>query len=145
MTKTFTLIEAQVLLPVLESLLKRAQEQAGRAQQLEIEMAQLSQRIYLSGGMHVDVVAAARRRGERDKTGQQAKDTLAEIEEIGVRVQDLEEGLLDFPCQVEGELVLLCWRLGEAAITHWHAEDEGAEGRKPVDGRFGKGERERLN
>jgi hypothetical protein len=93
----------------------------------------------------VNVVSAARRRGERDKAAQQAKSTLAEIDEIGVRVQDLEEGLLDFPCQVEGNVVLLCWKLGEPAITHWHEAEDGAEERKLLDARFGKGERERPN
>ena len=145
MTRTFTVSEAQTLLPVLEALLVRAREQGMRANTLNYEMQELSQRIHLAGGMHVDVVAAARRRGERDKTVQLAKDTLAEIEEIGVTVQDLGEGLLDFPCQVEGEVVLLCWKLGEPAITHWHAAEEDADSRRPLDGRFGKGERERLN
>lgn len=134
-----------MLLPVLEALLKLAQESALRTHQLEGEMQQLSQRIYLSGGMHVDVVAAARRRGERDKKAQQAKDTLVEIDEIGVQVQDLEQGLLDFPCQIDGTVVLLCWKLGEAAITHWHPAEDGVEGRKPIDGRFSKGDRERPN
>ena len=141
MSKTFTLAEAQTLLPVLESLLKRAQAAALRATEIDQEMQQLSQRIFLSGGMHVDVVAAARRRAERDKASQQAKDTLVEIDEIGVQVQDLEQGLLDFPCQIEGVLVLLCWKLGEPAIVHWHTEEEGFAGRKPLDHRFGKTER----
>ena len=50
--------------------------------------------------MHVDVQVVARRRAERDKALQEAKDTLAEIDAIGVQVQDLEGGVLDFPpCQ----------------------------------------------
>ena len=141
MSKTFTLAEAQTLLPVLESLLKRAQAAALRATEIDQEMQQLSQRIFLSGGMRVDVVAAARRRAERDKASQQAKDTLVEIDEIGVQVQDLEQGLLDFPCHVDGSLVLLCWKLGEPAITHWHTPEDGFEGRKPLDHRFGKTDR----
>ncbi len=127
-----------MLLPVLGALLKRAQESALRAAELDSEMQHLSQRIFLSGGMHVDVVAAARRRGERDKTTQAAKTTLTEIDEIGVTVQDLGEGLLDFPCVVDGETVLLCWKLGEPAITHWHEAEAGVEERKLLDARFGK-------
>jgi len=143
--KTFTLGEAQTLLPVLESLLRRAQAAASRAQQLEREMQELSQRIFLSGGMHVNVAVAARRRAERENAAQETKDLLAEIDSIGVRVQDFEAGLLDFPCVVEGRTVLLCWRLGEPAIAHWHSEEDGFEGRKPVETLFGKGARERLN
>jgi hypothetical protein len=145
LSKTFTLSEAQTLLPVVEALLLRAQASATRSEELEQEMQQLVQRIFLTGGMHVDVSAAARRRAERDKAVQEAKDSLAEIDSIGVQVKDLEQGLLDFPSLMDGKLVLLCWKLGEPAITHWHTEEEGFAGRKPLDSRFGKNERERPN
>ena len=145
MSKTFTVAEAQTLLPVLESLLKRAQAMALRAGELEGEMQALGQRIFLSGGMHVDVVAAARQRAEREKSVQSAKDTLAEIEAIGVQVQDLEEGSLDFPCLLNEEMVLLCWQVGEPTITHWHGLEDDFSKRKPLDARFDKSERERPN
>ena len=143
--KTFTLSEAQTMLRVLEALLRRAQTAGEQVVELEAEMQQLSQRIFLSGGLNVDVASAARRRAHRDKATQEAKDTLAEIEAIGVEVQDLEQGLLDFPCTMDGKTVMLCWKLGEDAIAHWHEPEDGFAARKPLDGRFGKPERERLN
>lgn len=145
MSKTFTLSEAQTLLPVLEALLKRAQMAGKRAAELGFEMQQLSQRIFLSGGLHVNVAQAARRRAEREKALKEATDTVAEIDEIGVQVQNLEQGLLDFPCLMEGQTVLLCWKLGEREIGFWHTPEEGFAGRKPLDTRFGKTEKERLN
>ena len=145
MSKTFTLSEAQTLLPVLEALLRKAQAAGSRAGELESEMQQLTQRIFLSGGMHVNVVQAARRRAERERTLQEARDTLLEIDEIGVQVKDLEKGLLDFPCVVDGQTVLLCWKLGEKEIGFWHTTEDGFTGRKPLDARFGKTQRERLN
>jgi hypothetical protein len=144
-SKTFTLSEAQTLLPVLEALLKRAQAAGKRAAELGIEMQQLSQKIFLSGGLHVNVAQAARRRAEREKALQEANDTVAEIDEIGVQVKDLEKGLLDFPCVIEGQTVFLCWKLGEKEIAFWHTPEEGFAGRKPLDVRFGKTEKERLN
>jgi hypothetical protein len=145
LSKTFTLGEAQTLLPLLESLLLRARTSALRGAELELEMQRLSHRIFLSGGMHVDVAVAARRRAEREKAAQETKDTIAEIEAIGAQVHDLEAGILDFPCQVEGHSALLCWKLGEIGIAHWHGVDDAAEERIPLDGRLVKGERERLN
>ncbi len=141
MSKTFTLSEAQTMLRVLEALLRKAQGAGSRVGELETEIQQLSYRIYLSGGMHVDVTSAARRRAERDKAAQEGKDALAEIEAIGVEVQDLEEGLLDFPCIMDGKTVMLCWKLGEDSITHWHGPEDGFAGRKPLDARFGRSER----
>jgi hypothetical protein len=145
MTKTFTWQEAQTLLPVLESLLKRAQANAEKASGLEVEMQELSQRIFLSGGMRVDVSVAAKRRAQFDKSSKEVQDTLAEIEAIGVQVADLEEGVLAFPCKLEGATVFLSWQLGELTITSWVNENESIADRKPIDGRFGRIERERLN
>ena len=145
MSKTFTLNEAQTLLPVVEALLRKGQAAGERAGELDAEMQELSQRIFLFGGTHVNVVVAARRKAEYDKSVQEAKDTLAEIEAIGVQIKDFEQGLLDFPCLLEGKTVLLCWKLGEKEIGFWHAPEDGFAGRKPLDARFGKPERERLN
>jgi hypothetical protein len=141
LSKTFTLNEAQVLLPILESLLRKAQAAGLRAAELESEMQQLTQRIFMSGGMFVNVADAARRRAQREKALQEARDTLAEIDEIGVQVKDLEKGLLDFPCLLEGRTVLLCWKLGEKEIGFWHTTEDGFAGRRPLDARFGKTER----
>ena len=54
-------------------------------------------------------------------------------------------GTLDFPCQLGGETVLLCWKMGESGIGHWHGLEDEFEARKPLDARFDKTERERLN
>ena len=89
----------------------------------------------------VDVVAVARRKAERAKAEQRAKDALAEIDSIGVQVKDIDIGLLDFPCEVDGRVVLLCWKMGEASITHWHGTDEGFAGRKLIDERIARPKR----
>jgi hypothetical protein len=139
--RTFTLDEAQSLLPVLESLLRAAIGGKKIMEEVEAEMQSLNHRIFLNGGTHVDVVAVARRKAERVKAEQRAKDALAEIDSIGVQVKDLDIGLLDFPCEVEGRVVLLCWRTGETSITHWHGTDEGFAGRKPIDERIARSKR----
>jgi hypothetical protein len=136
--RTFTLDEAQTLLPVLESLLRNAISGKKLVEQFEAEMQMLQHRIFLAGGTFVDIVSLARRKAERVKAEQRAKDALAEIDSIGVQVKDLEVGLLDFPCEVEGRVVLLCWKLGERSISHWHGTDEGFSGRKPIDERIAR-------
>ena len=134
--KTFTLDEAQSLLPVLESLLKRAVEGKRSAEQAELDISDLSQRIYLAGGMRVDVAKVAKIRADGETQLQRVRETVAEIDAIGVQVKDLESGLLDFPCRVDDEVVLLCWRMGETSIEHWHTIESGFKGRQPVDERF---------
>jgi len=139
--RTFTLDEAQSLLPVLESLLRTAIDAKKAIEESESELQALQHRIFLNGGTFVDVVPMARRRAERAKAEQRAKDALAEIDSIGVQVKDLDMGLLDFPCEVEAQVILLCWRLGEKSITHWHGTQEGFAGRKPIDDRIAKAKR----
>jgi len=110
--RSFTLDDAKNLLPVLESLLRGAMEARDQAQQVERELAELKTRIHTAGGLLVDVRKVAARKAQGEKALQRLKDTLAEIDSIGVQVKDLDMGLLDFPCVVEGKTVLLCWKLG---------------------------------
>jgi len=139
--KTFTLQEAQRLLPVLQALLKRAMDGKRLIEAVQKELQDLKHRILLSGGLMVDVPAVAHRRAEHDKAVQSIKDVLAEIEAIGVQVKDLDIGLLDFPCMVEDEIVLLCWKYGEDKIGFWHGMEEGFRGRKPIDERILRGKK----
>ena len=139
--RTFTLDEAQSLLPVLESLLRTAIDGKQLMVEVDTEMQALAHRVFLNGGTHLDIVPIARRKAERAKAEQRVRDALAEIGSIGVLVKDLDIGLLDFPCDVEGQIVLLCWKLGEKAITHWHGTEEGFGGRKPIDERIAKSRR----
>ena len=134
--KTFTVDEAQSLLPLLESLLKRAIESKRDAQQVEERLAELGRRIYLAGGMRVDVAEVGKQRTEMEGHLQRVRESISEIDSIGVQVKDMDSGLLDFPCKVDDQVVLLCWRMGESAIEHWHTMEDGFKGRKPVDERF---------
>jgi hypothetical protein len=134
--KTFTFEEAQALLPVLEALLKRAIDGKEAAEQVESELTDLARRIYLSGGMKVDVGNVMKQRGVLEEHLKQVRESVAEIDSIGVQVKDLDTGLLDFPYRLDDQVVLLCWRMGETAIEHWHTVEAGFKGRQPVDERF---------
>ena len=139
--RSFTLEEAQSLLPVLESLLRTAIDGKKLIESRRRRTPGTRPRVFLSGGLLVNIIQVARRKAEREKTIQRVKDTLAEIDATGVQVKDLDIGLLDFPCQVEGRTVLLCWKLGEKGITHWHNTSEGFAGRKPIDEKIAKAKR----
>ena len=134
--KTFTLDEAQSLLPVLEALLKRAIDGKRAAEEVETDLSELSRRIFLSGGMRVNLPEVARQRAEMESHLQRVQETISEIDAIGVQVKDLDTGLLDFPFRLDEDIVLLCWRMGESAIEHWHTVESGFQGRQPVDERF---------
>ena len=140
-SRTFTLDEAQELLPVLESLLRNSIDGKKLIESVDTEFQEVGQKVFVRGGMSLNVVYLARRKAERERAIQKVKDAMAEIDAMGVQVKDLDIGLLDFPCEVDGQTVLLCWKLGEKAITHWHGVSEGFAGRKPVDERISKAKR----
>jgi len=141
MPRTFTLSEAETLLPVLESLLRSAMQAKALIEEVDAELESLKSRIFLNGGTYVDIVALKGRKDEREKAIQRAKDAVAEIDAAGVQVKDLDIGLLDFPCVVGEEVILLCWKLGEQGIAHWHSTSEGFSGRKPIDDRIIRGQK----
>ena len=139
--RTFTLPEAHTLLPVLDSLLQRAQAAAAVATAREHALQALSQAIFLSGGYRVDLADLARVKAEHNTAVTEAKDTLEEIGAIGVEVRDLQTGLLEFPFQLDDEIVMLCWLQGQKHITEWHKAETDWNERLPLDDRFTRGER----
>jgi hypothetical protein len=145
MSKTFTLAEAQVLLPILESLLRAAMEGKKLIEDVDEEFQALSSRIFMNGGTFVNIVPLAQRKREREAAVQRVKDALAEIDSTGVQVKDIDVGLLDFPCVVEDRVILLCWKLGEKGIAHWHSTDEGFAGRKPIDDKIANAKPKKNN
>ena len=60
-------------------------------------------------------------------------ESLEILENTGVVVKSIEQGLLDFPSKRFDEEVWLCWKYGETEIKFWHEKDSGFMGRKPVE------------
>ncbi len=57
---------------------------------------------------------------------------IEDLEDTGVVIKGIEEGLLDFPSKRYDEEVWLCWKEGESEIKFWHEKDVGFNGRKPI-------------
>jgi len=55
-----------------------------------------------------------------------------ELEALDIQLKDRRLGLVDFPTELDGRRVLLCWRLGEPSVQYWHDEDAGYAGRQPL-------------
>jgi hypothetical protein len=50
----------------------------------------------------------------------------------GILLRDPETGLVDFPGEVGGRQVFLCWRLGEDEVAWYHGQHAGFSSRKPL-------------
>lgn len=55
-----------------------------------------------------------------------------ELNELGIEFKGFETGLVDFPGEIDGRPVYLCWQLGESSVQYWHARDAGFAGRQPL-------------
>ncbi len=55
---------------------------------------------------------------EHDQIMRELAEYIQELKEIGCHLKDFETGLVDFPAIVDGDEVLLSWKLGEPEITH---------------------------
>lgn len=75
---------------------------------------------------------AERLQREVQRAAADVQACLAELEELGVECKSLDQGLIDFPGEREGEPVFWCWMRGEPQVAHWHARDEGFAGRQPI-------------
>ena len=58
--------------------------------------------------------------------------SIEDLENTGVVLKGLDEGLLDFPAKRFNEEIWLCWKEGETEIKFWHEKDSGFMGRKPI-------------
>jgi hypothetical protein len=131
MERTFTLEEANAAVVNLRPVVERMVEHGRRLAAAQRDQRELVTRIAGNGG---DMQPSDLR--ELADTIQREADAIAacaeEINAAGAQIKSLEEGLLDFPSRREGELVLLCWKLGEDEIEYWHGVEEGFAGRKPL-------------
>ena len=57
---------------------------------------------------------------------------IQELEDMGILIKSVDEGLLDFPSIRYDEEIWLCWKFGESQVKFWHRKDEGFMGRKPI-------------
>ena len=108
-----------------------------------VEDVVASQRRWQETIAELDVVAAGARTDLPDprivaleKQAQLITEELdafqAELDSLGIQLKDRRIGLIDFPSELDGRRVLLCWRLGEPSVQFWHDEDAGFAGRQPL-------------
>jgi hypothetical protein len=57
---------------------------------------------------------------------------VASLNGMGIQLKGPLEGLIDFPSYRDGELVELCWKLGEEKVDHWHKIGDGFAGRRKL-------------
>lgn len=123
--KTFTVSQADELIPIIRPKLEAISATLAGIRSQKDAAVRAAMCATAGGGMPggTDYVRAIYEFGRMT----------TEIIEMGVEIKDPSIGLIDFPCVRNGEVVYLCWKLGEPEfIEWWHRIDDGFGGRQPI-------------
>jgi hypothetical protein len=130
----FTLEEANALVPRLNALIGA---QVGLRSAIESRLEHLAKQL---GGVPDAIQLEP---GDEPQVRALKEDIIARVEQyqsgwrdveaLGAVLKDARQGLLDFYGHLDGKAVWLCWKYGEAAVTHFHGLNEGFSGRKPIE------------
>ena len=131
--RLFSEEEANEALDVVAPLVERLVAARSRFVAEGKRLAQLRRKVAGNGG-GLDPARVNEAQDDVDELANEIGLLVADLEEAGVQVKDLDRGLVDFPARhpESGDLVLLCWHLGEAQVAFWHGLEEGFAGRKPL-------------
>ena len=121
----FTIQEANKVLPSVIKKLKDIVNMKNEVQRIQTEMETNPR--YMSS--FKDYVI---KKQELNSAISNLYKSIEDLENMGVMIKSIEEGLLDFPSIRFNEEVWLCWKEGETEIKFWHGKDEGFMGRKPL-------------
>jgi hypothetical protein len=122
--RVFTLGEARGLLPKLRKLLSRLGAQREVLVSMRDEVNRAREKSELGGGTRIGSWYL--------RHLMEFSEAVQEIESLGVLVKDFRTGLVDFPHELDGRIVYLCWKPDEDEIGWWHEVDTGFAGRHPL-------------
>jgi len=133
--KTFTVAEANALLPKVIPLIEQLQGLQRSIQQTAQQLNEAVEKVTAGNGYPIQSLKAE----IRELTEHQLQlveafqSALAQLEDLGAMLKDLTIGLIDFHGLHDGQPVLLCWKIGEDRIRFWHTLEAGFAGRQPLD------------
>jgi hypothetical protein len=129
--RIFTIEQANAMLPLVRAITGDLSTLARDVMERRHRLALLTGvRPLKPGDPYSDELAQMESDLERDV--RRLQEYVGELQELGVEAKGAVEGLVDFPCKMDGRLVYLCWRLGEPEVLYWHDLDAGFSGRQPL-------------
>jgi hypothetical protein len=119
--RTFTLNQARSLVPKLRRLLRQVSSERESLVDMRVEIDKAREHADGGGGSPFGAAYITHLVG--------FSEAVREIEALGVLVKDFRNGLVDFPHEMDGRIVYLCWKPDEEEIEWWHEIDSGFAGR----------------
>ena len=126
-SQRYTIEEANALIPQVRAVILQLAVEQRRLEQAHAAM----HRMLGGNGDPAAAAEAARLERESDEVAEGMHSLAQVLEGLGIRLRDVDTGLVDFPAERDGRQVWLCWRLADPAVAFWHGTDEGYASRKP--------------
>ena len=128
MDKVFTVEQANKMLPLVRRIVEDAVRDYVRWQDRvrEFELASVRSTVE-----HPDPIAEELER-DVQRLAESIDSYVHEIAQLGIQMKSIDSGIVDFPAELDGRQILLCWRLGEDSIEFWHEAGGGFAGRQPL-------------
>ncbi|HTS32601.1 MAG TPA: DUF2203 domain-containing protein [Thermoplasmata archaeon] len=132
--RLWTVAEANHRLAQLAELLPRLRTWATRLGEVQGEVERLGAfwGKELDASDHVDHERKEQLDAEWQHLTHRLEEAVGALQREGIEVKDLSGGLVDFYGLVDGEVVFLCWRLGEGEVGFYHRLDGGYRTRRPI-------------
>jgi hypothetical protein len=128
--KVITVEQANQMLPLVRAIVRDIVELAGELQQRQERLARIKPgKKGMLGEAHQEEYQQIQ--GELAKDAARMEEYLDELRKLGVELKGWD-GIVDFPGWMDGREVCLCWKLGEAEVSHWHEVDAGFAGRQKL-------------
>lgn len=131
-TRQFTIEEANLLISELRTELDELKRMQHEARQKYEEMRDIREVGYRPDGNLIMLSDYQATKRQFDQIVADANNILTAINQRGCRVTDVEAGLIDFPAEVDGTPVYLCWQKDEPEVGYYHGLEEGFAGRRPL-------------
>jgi hypothetical protein len=131
--KLFTIEEANATLPLVQVITRDLVALSQDVIERHARLASLNSTLGEKEGDDPYSAEVALVEAELEADTQRLREYVEELREIGVEPKSGPEGLVDFPAEMDGRIVYLCWQLGESEVRHWHELDSGYAGRQPLE------------
>lgn len=132
--KTVTVAEAQALLPQVTPLIIQLQGIHRSLTETTDQITEITKKVSGGNGFSLQTVREQLKELSIHQLQlvEAFQSALEQLEEFGCMLKDLSIGLTDFHSIRDGEIILLCWKLGEPRIQYWHTLESGFAGRQPL-------------
>jgi hypothetical protein len=132
--RLWTADEATDRIPGLEELLPRLRGWVVRLREVHGQQQRLAEfwGAEIGAADHSDHALKQRLDAEWENLTRRLEEAVAGLRAEAIELKDLDSGLVDFYGLEGGELVFLCWQLGEPRVGHFHTLDGGFRNRRPL-------------